>query len=57
MKVITYIHFEDECEKAINFYKEVLGGEILMLSRMGDSPQPMPDHIKNRINAFATSDW
>ena len=36
--VKPYITFTGNCEEAINFYKEKLGGEILFIQRYGDSP-------------------
>jgi PhnB protein len=50
MHVITYIHFLDgQAEEALNFYKAVTGGEIIMVSRVGDGPLDVPAHLKNRI--------
>jgi PhnB protein len=36
--VKPYITFTGNCEEAINFYKDKLGGEILYIQRYGDSP-------------------
>jgi uncharacterized glyoxalase superfamily protein PhnB len=36
--VQPYLNFNGNCEEAINFYKEALGGEILYTERYGDSP-------------------
>lgn len=36
--VKPYITFQGNCEEAINFYKDQLGGEILFVQRYGDSP-------------------
>ena len=33
-----YISFKGNCEEAMNFYKEKMGGEVLFLGRYGDSP-------------------
>lgn len=49
MYLITYISFPGEAEAAINFYKEVLDAEIVMLSRMGDGPMEIPPHLKDKI--------
>jgi len=38
MGVQPYISFNGNCEEAINFYKDVLGGEILYIQRYGESP-------------------
>ena len=49
MKLITYLTFGEQCEEALNFYKDVLGGEIMYLSRMGESPMKVGDNLKNKI--------
>ena len=36
--VQPYLNFNGNCEEAINFYKDVLGGEILYTQRYGESP-------------------
>ena len=36
--VQPYLNFNGNCEEAINFYKDALGGEILYIQRYGDSP-------------------
>lgn len=43
-----YLSFTGNCEEALNFYKEVLGAEIVELSRyaeMPDSPEAYKDKI------------
>jgi PhnB protein len=42
MKVQPYLFFDGRCEEAIEFYKKVLGAEVLMLMRFGDNPEPSP---------------
>ena len=49
MKLITYLTFAGNCEEALNFYKEALGAEVLMISRMGDSPMKIAEILKNKI--------
>ena len=49
MKLITYLTFGGQCEEALNFYKTALGGEILQVSRMGDSPMEVAPNLKNKI--------
>jgi len=49
MKLITYLTFAGNCEEAMNFYKEALGAEILLFSRMGDSPMEIPETLKGKI--------
>jgi PhnB protein len=42
MKVQPYLFFDGRCEEAIEFYKKVLGAEVLILMRFGDNPEPPP---------------
>ena len=49
MKLITYVTFGGQCEEAINFYKEALGAEVLLVSRMGDSKMEVAEVLKNKI--------
>ena len=38
MQINPYLVFNGNCEEAINFYKDALGGEILYIQRYGESP-------------------
>jgi PhnB protein len=49
MKLNPYLNFAGNAEEALNFYKEALGGEVIMLSRYGDSPMPSDDDWKQKI--------
>ena len=49
MQLITYLTFAGNCEEAINFYKEALGAEVLLVSRMGDSKMEIAEVLKNKI--------
>jgi len=49
MKLTPYIHFAGNAEEALNFYKEVLNGEVVMLSRYRDSPVPADEDYKQKI--------
>jgi PhnB protein len=49
MKLITYLTFAGNCEEAMNFYKEALGSEVILFSRMGDSPMEIPENLKDKI--------
>jgi len=49
MQLITYVNFEGNCEEALNFYKEMLGGEILQISHMGDGQMEVPEHVKGKV--------
>jgi PhnB protein len=37
-----YLFFAGRCEEAIEFYKQAIGAEVLMLMRYSDSPDPAP---------------
>lgn len=39
MQVQPYLFFDGRCEEAIEFYKKVLGAEVLMLMRFKESPE------------------
>lgn len=49
MQLTPYLIFTGNAEEVLNFYKDVFNGEILMLSRYGDSPSPVEDDWKNKI--------
>ena len=42
MKVQSYLFFDGHCEEAIEFYRQALGAEVLMLMRFNESPDPPP---------------
>lgn len=50
MEMSTYLYFNGDCEQAMRFYAEVLGGEVSGVFRNSDAPDPsarMPgaDHL------------
>lgn len=49
MQLITYVTFPGNCEEALNFYKEALGGEILQVSLMGDGQMEVPENLKDKV--------
>ena len=49
MKLTPYLHFAGNAEEALNFYKDALGGEVIRLSRYGDSPMPSDEDYKQKI--------
>jgi PhnB protein len=49
MQLITYVTFAGNCEEALNFYKEALGGEILQISYMGDRQMEVAEDLKNKV--------
>ena len=49
MQVNIYLFFNGNCEDAMNFYKDALGGTIESVSRYGDAPMPCSDEWKSKI--------
>ena len=52
MQLQSYLAFNGNCEEAINFYKDVFDGEIVMISRFKEAPENMmcvPDEAKELI--------
>ena len=45
----VYLTFNGNCEEAINFYKKILGGEIITRQTFGESPMPSEENWKNKI--------
>jgi len=42
MPIEPYLFFNGRCEEAVEFYKQALGAEVLMMMRVKDSPEPHP---------------
>jgi PhnB protein len=49
MKLNPYLNFGGNAEEALNFYKEALEGDIVVLNRYGESPMPSDDDYKQKI--------
>lgn len=52
MKAKTYLHFNGNCEEAMDFYADILGGEITQKLRFKDTPESdlqFPQSIMNQI--------
>ncbi|MBS1668154.1 MAG: VOC family protein [Bacteroidetes bacterium] len=49
MKPVPYLNFAGNAEEALNFYKEALSGEILMITRYGDSPMVSDEDWKQKL--------
>ena len=48
-KFSPYISFNGDCKKALEFYKEVFGGQILNLALFSDSPVEVDEEDKDRV--------
>jgi PhnB protein len=49
MQLTPYLHFEGNAEEALNFYKNALDGEIVMISRYKDGPMTVDEDWKEKI--------
>jgi len=49
MKLHPYLNFAGNAEEVLNFYKDALGGEVVMISRYGESPMPSDEDWKQKI--------
>ncbi|MEQ8524459.1 VOC family protein [Gracilimonas sp.] len=47
--IVPYLFFRGNCEEAMNYYKDCLGGEITVLQRFGDTEMPVDDDHKEKI--------
>lgn len=48
-KLNVYLIFAGNCQEALNFYKECLGGQILSSQTYADSPVQVPDDYKSKV--------
>ncbi|MEQ8389928.1 MAG: VOC family protein [Thalassospira sp.] len=57
MKVISYLNFDGNCRPAMEFYKSVLGGELIAMP-FGDTPMSddMPDFADKIAHACLMGD-
>jgi len=51
MKLDIYLNYRGNCEEALCFYEQHLGGKITAMTRHGDQPQPgnVPADWNNKI--------
>ena len=52
MNLNAYLHFNDNCREAFEFYRSVFGGEFTIITTFADGPAdipPVPDNEKGRI--------
>ena len=43
MQVQPYLFFDGKCEEALDFYRDALGAEVIMLMRYSEAPDAPPD--------------
>jgi len=49
MELTPYLNFQGNAEEVLNFYKDALDGEIVMVSRYKDAPMPSDEDWKDKI--------
>ena len=54
MLLQSYLFFEGRCEEAIEFYRQALNAQVLMLMRYNESPEPpspgqLPPGAENKV--------
>ena len=49
MELTPYLNFEGNAEEVLDFYKDALDGEIVMVSRYKDAPMPSDEDWKDKI--------
>ncbi|GEO09050.1 VOC family protein [Segetibacter aerophilus] len=49
MKLTPYIHFQGNAEEAMHFYTAALGGNVIAISRYGDSPMASDEDYKDKV--------
>ena len=48
MELESYLHFSGNCEEALNFYKSVFGGEIMLNRFEGLHPDVLLERMLTR---------
>jgi PhnB protein len=48
-KLIPYLTFDGNCEEALNFYKDVFGASLTIVTRYDNPAMKAPEHYKNKI--------
>ena len=48
-QLTPYLSFDGNAKQALEFYKEVLGGEIIGLQTFGEADYPTPPEADNRV--------
>lgn len=48
-ELIPYIHFEGNCEEALNFYADILNGKVEVQSRYDNPAMNAPEAYRNKV--------
>lgn len=49
MKLNPYLFFNGDCEEALNFYKDILHGEIASMNYFEGSPMEVPKEYEKKV--------
>ena len=49
IELMPYLQFQGNCEDALNFYKDILNGQIEIASRYDNPAMNVPEDFKNKI--------
>lgn len=47
--LIPYLNFEGNCEEALNYYKDILGGRVEIQTRYDNPAMNAPEDYKNKV--------
>ena len=48
-ELVPYLNFNGNTEEALNFYKDALNGEIVLINRFSESPMQVDEDYKDKI--------
>lgn len=49
IELMPYLQFQGDCEEALDFYKDILNGQIEIASRYDNPAMNVPEGFKNKI--------
>jgi PhnB protein len=49
IQLIPYLNFSGNCEEALNFYKGIIGGDIIIASRYDNPNMQAPEAFRDKI--------
>lgn len=49
MKLVPYLHFQGNCEEALNHYKKILNGTFEVVSRYDEPSMQAPENYKDKV--------
>lgn len=48
-RLIPYLTFDGNCEEALHFYQDILGGNLTVVTRYNNPAMNAPEHYKDKI--------